>query len=453
MGERDEGQPPAPRQRRWHELHLWQLQPLRDVAVAAGLFGVLWLGAKLSLVTVPMLLALGLAYLFEPVVRWLKERFGLGRRSAASVIIAVVVLAIVGPLTITVGVGAAQAVAFTQTLATNVDRLYRSIQDPDDEALAERLGPFWRGVRNYLLEEELAPDDEDLDAAPPEQEPPTTESEDAPPEGPVLADEGPVGFVVEWLRANTRVIENLRETLSRQAVQTGRGALQSAFGLLSSLSLLGFTGFLTAFFFFFFSTGYAKFIRFCDGLLPDRDREQIRHLVGRMDAVIAGFVRGRITIALIQSVMFTVGFWLIGVPASLVLGPAVAFLSIVPYLALVGLPVAILLMLLEPAAVAWQDAWWWTLAAPTVLYFGLQALDDYVWTPLIQGRSTDMATPAILFASLAGGVLAGVYGLLLGIPVAACTKILLNEVLMPRVVAWKEGRAPDPLPFGPDGDD
>ena len=54
-----------------------------------------------------------------------------------------------------------------------------------------------------------------------------------------------------------------------------------------------------------------------------------------------------------------------------------------------------------------------------------------------------------LFVSLAGGVLAGFYGLLLAIPVGACLKILLNEVFWPRFRQWAEGRARDFLPIEP----
>jgi predicted PurR-regulated permease PerM len=79
-----------------------------------------------------------------------------------------------------------------------------------------------------------------------------------------------------------------------------------------------------------------------------------------------------------------------------------------------------------------------------------QFLDDYVLTPTIQGKSTNMDTPTILFASIAGGALAGIYGLLLAIPVAACIKILMREVFWPRFRAWAQGNASDPLPIQSD---
>ena len=60
-------------------------------------------------------------------------------------------------------------------------------------------------------------------------------------------------------------------------------------------------------------------------------------------------------------------------------------------------------------------------------------------------------TPFLILAVwIAGGALAGFYGLLVAIPTAACVKILLNEVFWPRFRAWSQGQAPDILPIRKD---
>jgi len=181
-------------------------------------------------------------------------------------------------------------------------------------------------------------------------------------------------------------------------------------------------------------------------VLPERNRERTIAMLARMDRAIAGFVRGRLTIAFCLSIFYAVGFWLIGVPAPLVLGPAIAFLAIVPYAPVLALPVVIVLLWLEPHT-GFRGEWWWSLFAPIVYYNIGQALDDYVLTPTIQGQSTGLDTPAILFASIAGGVLLGFFGLLVAIPLAACVKILATEVFWPRFRAWTEGRRRDFLPI------
>ena len=165
-----------------------------------------------------------------------------------------------------------------------------------------------------------------------------------------------------------------------------------------------------------------------------------------MDRVIAGFVRGRLTIAFILMLYYTLGYWIVGVPAPLILGPAVGLLTLVPYGAGIGVPVAMVLMWLDPASGV-RGEWWWIIGGVLAVHGVQQVLDDYVLTPRIQGKTTNMDTPSILFASIAGGVLAGFYGLLLAIPAAACVRILLREVFWPRFKAWSEGKAKDLLPI------
>jgi predicted PurR-regulated permease PerM len=168
-----------------------------------------------------------------------------------------------------------------------------------------------------------------------------------------------------------------------------------------------------------------------------------------MDRVIAAFIRGRLTICAVLMFYYTTAYWLVGVPAPMILGPIIGALALLPYVAGVGLPIAMLLMWLQPPLPGWQGEWWWNILGPILISVGSQTLDDYVLTPSIQGKNTGMDIPTIVFASIAGGALMGVYGLLLAIPAAACIKILLREVVWPRFNDWAAGKTSDPLPIDP----
>ncbi len=428
--------------------HLWQIQPIRDLLVLAAIFGLLYLGYKLSLVTVPLLLAMLLAYLFEPVVKSLTRVEWISRRIAALIIIFGAIVVIGGPLILGGAIAVAQTADLVDTLGTNVNRLVRSVQSPEDERLREALpGEAWQDFRDMIVEWQAAAEEDGL-----------VPDEEAPPEEPAEADESGVeeagvgaeiglfvfGLLEEagvWWREN-------RGQLSRQAIRTGADAVTFVIRTLTSLGFLLFAAFLTAFFFFFITVGWGHVMKFWEDLIPERRRGEFIELGKKMDRVISGFIRGRLTIAAILAVFYILSYWLIGVPAALLVGALVGVLSIAPYLSLIGIPVAIILLWLEPNSPAWRDSIWWTLIAPTAVYFAGQTADDYLLSPAIQGKSTNMDAPTILFASLAGGVLAGVYGVLVAIPVAACIKIVVVEVLWPRVKAWTKGEEPDPLPFG-----
>jgi predicted PurR-regulated permease PerM len=400
----------------WALLHLWQIQPLRDVGVVLVIIGLLWLGQKISVVTVPVLLAIMLAYLFEPVIRWLDRRTRLERRGSVVTIIGLGVVLIVGPVILGLTFGVAQGIALAARLSQNVTLVNNYVEADEEAEVAaahtelEGAGDAWVWIGERVRGE----------------------------------DDGDFAVIFERLHDWAELNANEH---AQSAAGVGANLIHSIVtGIAATFGLL-FMGFLTAFFFYFIATEWVQFRGFKLKLIPDKHETTVVHLAVKFDKVISGFVRGRLTIAFLQAIVFTAGYLIIGVPAAFILGPLVAILSIVPYMALVGLPVSILLLWLEDHS-GIRGNWLWVILAPTAFYFIAQALDDYVWTPLIQGKETGMSTPMILFASLAGGVLFGVFGLLIAIPIAACLKIVIQEILWPRFKAWGEGEAEDFLPIG-----
>lgn len=424
----------------WADRRLWQIQPIRDCLLVAGVIALLMLGAKMSVVTVPLGLAMILAYLFEPVIRRMSRLQWLSREGAVIGVIAGVVFVIVVPMTLSLIFAIGQGLDYSERIGSSVSRLNSAINASTPEqlqSLEESLpSDAWRWVSESVREYRSA------------QAPAIDEAAAAPPES--NADGALLSSIVSSVAT---YLETNRGELGKRLVSQGFNAVTMAIGFVTSVGFLLFTAFLTAFFFFFCSTGYGKLTGFWQSLIPDRNRERTLYLLTKMDGVIASFIRGRLVIAMIQSGLFTIAYWIIGVPAPMILGPIIGILSIVPYLALIGIPISIVLLMLEPTGAAWQSAWWWIIGAPVVVYFALQSFDDYFLTPRIQGKGTGMDTPTILFSTIAGGALLGVFGMLLAIPLAACLKILIVEVYWPRFKSWTEGRSVDPFPLGSSGSD
>src|SRR5689334_4892713 len=103
---------PAP----WN-LHLWQIQPVRDLLVVAAIIALIYLGYVVSLVTVPILLALLLAYLFEPLVRRMVRTPLFSRPGAAIAIIVTVLALFVVPVALGVGTAAVQSLHAARNVA------------------------------------------------------------------------------------------------------------------------------------------------------------------------------------------------------------------------------------------------------------------------------------------------------------------------------------------------
>lgn len=460
-------------------MHLWQIQPLRDVLVLLSILGIVYLGYILSIVTVPILLALMLAYLFEPLVARMTSDGRVGRARVAASILLLSLLLIVVPASVGIGVSLVQGVSYTRGVIRSIELVSNSVLKPDDEVLRASLAQrskTWGMIRDYIVEERgkvKAQDDrndrkekQDSTSNPDPSNPalpvPTPQSqssettndttgnaEGTPSEVDIIqsSNEPPDLFrVLEWTRL---MLQRNANDIGNTVLSAGGGAVEALLSILNGLWKLVATISLTAFFFFFFCTGYGQVLQFWKKLLPTRKRGRVLDLLEQMDVVISGFIRGRLTICAILIGVYTFGYLIIGVPAPWIVGPIVGMLTLIPYASGALAPVVIFLMLLEPST-GWQGEWWWAIGGPLIVLSIAQVLDDYFLTPRIQGKTTNMDMPTILFASIAGGSLAGFYGLLLAIPIAACIKILLREVFWPRFREWAMGRADDFLPISKD---
>lgn len=410
----------------WIDRHLWQIQPVRDILVLLALFGIVVLGYQARIVTVPLLLAMVLAYLFEPVIKRLARVRWISRQAAALTVLVLAATIVIVPATIGTGFAIVQGTGFAQSIADKLGTVRRSVDEPQDTELLERLPEgAWRSIRDFLVDLRASEMEEGL------QEPSLPRQ---------AAEAG-----IEWLRANA---DTVAASVGRAVIGSGADAARLAINTFTSVGMFVFGLVLTGFFFFFVSTGWGRVLEFWQSLIPDRRKGRFIDLARQMDAVIASFVRGRLTVCFALIVFFTVAYAAIGVPAALIVGPLVGVLTLAPYISAIGMPVAMLLMWLEPSLGSWQSEWWWVIGAPIGVQILSQVLDDYILTPLIQGKGTNLDVPTILFVSIAGAAIAGLYGVLLAIPVAACLKILIREVVWPPFRDWAQGKTSDPLPFG-----
>ncbi|RMH26292.1 MAG: AI-2E family transporter [Planctomycetota bacterium] len=381
--------------RRWPDRHLWEIQPVRDLGVIAIAIGLVSLGHALAVVTVPLLLALALAYLLEPIVSRLTAKTRLSRRAAAILMIVLLGVVVIAPLAVALVFAVVQAV----DLASRAPDLIQRAAD----AVTPVLG----------------------------------------------ADEAEVQATVErfrtWIEANIGVIA---EGAARRGVGVAEFVARTVARTINVALLL----FLVPFFFYFFSTSYPRVVEFGRHLIPKSGRERWTGLIGRMDAIVSAFIRGQFVIAAVLGAFHAIGWLIVGVPAALLLGAVAGVLSLVPYVIGVTLPVAIGLLWVDQQGAAEPMSIWWIILGPTVVYLLAQLLEGYVLQPIVHGKSTNLDAATIVAAVIAFASVAGIYGALLAIPVTACLKIIVTDVVWPRMQDWLEGRAEDPLPIGSRGD-
>lgn len=166
---------------------------------------------------------------------------------------------------------------------------------------------------------------------------------------------------------------------------------------------------------FFLLMDYEKYADGWLNFVPARRRPFAAQLVGDVMQGMSRYFRGQALVALSNSVMFSIGFALIGFPLPVALGLFIGIISFVPYLQLLGLVPATVLALLHAAETG--QNFWVLLGGVVLVYVVVQILQDAIFTPRIMGSLMGL-NPAIVLLSLSvWGYLLGIIGLIIALPV------------------------------------
>ncbi len=191
----------------------------------------------------------------------------------------------------------------------------------------------------------------------------------------------------------------------------------------SSQMLLGWVSFLllVPVVTFYLLRDWDVLVRQVNALLPRRVAPRVTAIAAEIDAVLAEFLRGQLTVMTVLAVVYVTGLWLTGLDLAFAVGMVAGLVSFVPYLGvIVGVLLAGIAALLQFGDV-------WHLVA-VMGVFGLgQLLEGMVLSPLLVGDRIGLHPVAVIFAVMAGGQLFGFFGVLLALPVAAAIVVLLRH--------------------------
>ncbi len=155
--------------------------------------------------------------------------------------------------------------------------------------------------------------------------------------------------------------------------------------------------------------------------------------------VLSGYVLGELFVVLITACITTAGLLVLRIPYSYVLGPLAGLCVLVPYVGvIVSTTPAFLVALLAGAD--------YTPAVKVLVFYSIvQFLEGNVLTPFIVGSRVKLHPLAVLVAFLFWGILWGVPGAILAVPLTATIKVVAER--FDRFVPWAAllgDRTPDP---------
>lgn len=150
-------------------------------------------------------------------------------------------------------------------------------------------------------------------------------------------------------------------------------------------------------------------------------KESVLAILGEIDDVLSGFLRGQLVVALILALLYSTGLVICQVPLGILLGIVAGMANIIPYLGvIVGLVPSLFLSFLQ-----FGD---WQHPLGVVVVFGVaQALEGTLITPRVVGDRLGLHPVAIMVVVLLGAHLLGFLGILLAVPAAAVGNIFLKR--------------------------
>ncbi len=216
--------------------------------------------------------------------------------------------------------------------------------------------------------------------------------------------------VTTWLQSHTGSLKD--------AVQKIAPTLMKQSG---SVVVIATNMVLLPFLLYYFLLDWQRWSHGIKALVPRRFIDTFNRITLNMDSVLGEFLRGQLMVMLIMGVIYGTGLMLTGLDSGFAIGMIAGILVFVPYLgAFTGLLLATLAGALQ------FGSWNGMLMVWGVFAIG-QFLESFLITPKIVGDRIGLSPFWVIFSLMAFGQLMGFVGMLVGLPLAAVSLVLLRE--------------------------
>jgi predicted PurR-regulated permease PerM len=166
--------------------------------------------------------------------------------------------------------------------------------------------------------------------------------------------------------------------------------------------------------------------------VPEKYRKNVKLFVNETYFYISNFFRGQLLIVSILSILFIIGFSIVGIPMPIILGLTAGFLNLIPnFGTLIATFPAVLLAVGQALQPGGGDPLL-KVVAVLIVFIVVQVIQDTVLVPTIMGKRTGLRPATILFSILIWGKLLGFLGIILAIPLTCMTKVYFARFVLKR---------------------
>jgi predicted PurR-regulated permease PerM len=310
----------------------------------------------------PLVIALLLAFIFEPIVKFLTNRLRFPRGLAAGIVMVVLVAVMMGMV--------ATPVAAVPRIREAIESTQENITDVINE-----IGRFFNQPPIEVL-----------------------------------------GYTLDLSEFYDELSQLLRSFVSSVARETLNIALEIASGFLWLIFVLVIT--------FYLLKDGERIIAQLDRLPPPSYRDDFVRLRLEIAEVWQAFLRGQLLLSIVIAIFVTIGCMALGVRYAPVLGLIAGLLEVIPNIGptVAAVPAILLALFQEETFLGMSNLWYAVLVAG--MYIVIQQLENNLIVPRIMGRSLNLHPVLVLLGVVVGGSLGGVLGILLAAPTLATLRVI-----------------------------
>jgi len=313
----------------------------------------------------PLVIALLLAFILDPIVDFLTERLHLSRGLATGLIFLALITGLLG------------VVAAPVTVVPSIQRAVNSVQIDFIRVITD--------ISDFL--------------------------------------ERPVE-IWEYSLDLSDVFEEVNAMLRSFVSSVAQGTIDVVFDLASGAFWLIIILMIT----FYLVKDADRFIEQLDDLAPPDYRDDFVRLRQQITDVWNAFLRGQLLLGGAMILITTVVCTVIGLPYALVMGLIAGVMEFVPNLGpIIALIPAALVALFQGSSFLPLSNFWFAVLV-IGLYIVIQQVEGNVLVPRILGRSLNLHPLVVLISIIVGGSLAGILGMLLAAPVLATLRVVGSYV-------------------------
>lgn len=231
------------------------------------------------------------------------------------------------------------------------------------------------------------------------------------------------GYAQYVLDQRSRLPDSIQEQISDMTGSIGNLASNIGSVLLSfTMSLVSgvISLVLVPFFLIYLLIDHKKFVPFVSGFFSGERKSWIIKTMQDVDKTLRAYIQGQLFVSFLVGIMLLIGYWIIGLEYALLLALIGMVTNVIPFLGpyIAVIPAMLIALVTDPIQAVWV----------AVIMLVAQQIESNLITPNVMGNALDVHPLTVITLILAAGNIAGLWGIILAIPVYAVVKSVVKNI-------------------------